>query len=222
MNDLSNIKSIVFDAYGTLLDINSLDKRLEHYYGGKAPALSAIWRRKQLEYTWLRSLMDRYSPFSEVTVEALAFGCAQLGLSLSDEIKTDLKARYFSLDVYPEVPQVLGSLAGKFSLAILSNANMEMLKKAASHNKIDHLLDHIFSADTIKTYKPAPQVYQLAASGLPWPKDEIVFISSNTWDVSGAKSYGFRVFCLNRGVSHQETLGYKPDQIIESLQELLL
>ncbi|MGI9543855.1 MAG: haloacid dehalogenase type II, partial [Cyclobacteriaceae bacterium] len=220
MNHLDNIKSIVFDAYGTLLNINSLDLRLEHYYGDGAQALSTIWRRKQLEYTWLRSLMDRYKPFSEVTMEALAFGCAQLGLSLSNAIKDDLEKRYYSLDVYPEVPKVLKALAAKYSLAILSNASIEMLEKAALHNKIDGMLDHIFSADAIKTYKPSPLVYQIADAGLPWSKNEIAFVSSNTWDVSGAKSYGFQVFSLKRGNSHQETLGFEPDRMIESLEAL--
>lgn len=220
MNDLVNIKAIVFDAYGTLLNINSLDQRLTHYYGDMAEALSTIWRRKQLEYTWLRSLMDRYKPFSEVTMEALAFACTQLDLSLTDEIQKDLEKRYFSLDVYPEVPTVLEALSERYSLAILSNANYEMLEKAALHNKINHLVDHIFSADTIKTYKPSPQVYQLAEAGLPWPKAQIAFISSNTWDVSGAKSFGFQVVSLNRSNSNQENLGYPPDQLINNLEAL--
>jgi len=218
---LDQIKAIVFDAYGTLLDINSLDDYLAVYFGDKANAISTIWRRKQLEYTWLRTLMGRYRPFSEVTIEALDFACTQFNLSLTEDIKNDMKRRYYLLDVYPEVPEVLETLAKKYSLSILSNANLEMLEKAAQHNGIDKHLEQILSADAIKKYKPDPEVYKLTETKLAWKKDQIAFVSSNTWDVAGAKSYGLNVIWLRRANNTQETLGFNSDLSLDKLDHLI-
>ena len=221
MQLLTQVKALVFDAYGTLFDVYSLGKRLTYHFPHKADQINPIWRNKQLEYTWLRSLMGRYIPFSTVTADALTFACKATNTSISDEIHQDLMQSYFTLDAFPAVPEVLGQLKNTHQLAILSNANPEMLNKAAVHNGIDEHLSAILSVDTIQKYKPNPAVYQIAADDLGLDKSEIAFISSNTWDVAGAKSYGLKVIWLNRQQGQMEELGFQPDIIISRLEDLL-
>ncbi|OJJ14969.1 haloacid dehalogenase, type II [marine bacterium AO1-C] len=218
---MSTVKAIVFDAYGTLFDVFSLDQRLAHHFGDKADEINQIWRRKQLEYTWLRSLMRQYVPFSEVTAEALLYACNQVEVALNDAVKEDLMQQYFNLATFAEVPDLLQQLAQKYKLAILSNANLAMLEAGAQHNQITDCFTKILSADTIQHYKPTPEVYQLAVDGLAAPKEHIVFVSSNTWDVAGASAFGLQAMWLKRGNKVLETLGFEPVKVLDKLDDLL-
>lgn len=221
MQLLTQVKALVFDAYGTLFDVYSLGKRLRYHFPQKAEQINPIWRNKQLEYTWLRSLMRQYVPFSQVTADALTFACKETNTTISNEIHQDLMQHYFTLDAFPKVSEVLTNLQHTHQLAILSNANHEMLNKAAKHNAIDQYLTAILSVDIIKKYKPNPEVYQIAENKLGLDRAEIAFISSNTWDVAGAKSFGLNVIWLNRGGGKLEELGFQPDEIVSSIEELL-
>jgi len=218
---LDNIKALVFDAYGTLLDVKSLDERLTHHFGEQASQINSIWRQKQLQYTWLRSLMDRYKPFSQITREALEFACRDTEVELTEEIMADLMDHYFVLNSFPEVPELLKKLSKSHACAILSNADMPMLQKACDHNGISQFLNAILTVDSVQINKPAPQVYQLATQHFQCEKGEIAFISSNTWDVAGAKSFGLKSIWLNRSNGTMETMGFKPDWIIGGLSDLL-
>ncbi len=221
MQSLQKVKALVFDAYGTLFDVFSLGKRLSEHFPQQASSINPIWRKKQLEYTWLRTMMGRYVPFSQITEEALRFACKQVNVSLSEEIHQDLMQYYFSLDAFPEVPDIFIQLKSTYQLAILSNANREMLDQAAAHNKISQHLSAIFSVDDIGIYKPQPEVYQMLVDSFGFAKEEIAFVSSNTWDVAGAKSFGLKVIWLNRSAGQMEELGITPDLTISHLKELL-
>ena len=194
----NSIEAIVFDAYGTLLDVNSLDGILREHYGESTPQLSALWRRKQLEYTWLRTLMVRYKPFIEVTMDALRHSCQSLALTYSQTIEQQLKHEYLQLKAYPEVSSALEPMKEYFELGVLSNANREMLDGAMERNNLQQVFKYVLSADDIGLYKPRPEVYQMACDHFKKDSEQILFVSSNTWDVSGAKSFGLQVAWLNR------------------------
>jgi len=215
------IKALVFDAFGTLFNVLSLDQRLESHFGDQAPAINAIWRQKQLQYTWLRSLMDRYEPFSTVTSQALSFACQELGIRLEEEVRAHMVQGYYELQAFQELKEGLGGLKERYKLAILSNADPAMLNSAAEFNEIDHYFDAILSVDSIKQFKPIPAVYQLAPDALELSASEIAFVSSNTWDVSGAKSFGLFTIWINRNESTMEHLGFGADVEVKSLVELL-
>ncbi|MEM7368067.1 MAG: haloacid dehalogenase type II [Bacteroidota bacterium] len=218
----TSIKSIVFDAYGTLFDVQTLDAFLKEHYGDKSQPINAIWRQKQLQYTWLRSLMGRYEPFSNVTTDALRYACQVQGEVLSASLEQQLVQRYYTLQAFPDTLSSLGKLASSVQLAVLSNANPEMLEQAVHHNGLHPFLTHILSVDSIQMYKPIPAVYDLATQAFGLEKEEIVFVSSNTWDVAGAKSAGLRVIWLNRYNGNLEELGIEPDWQISSLEEIIL
>jgi 2-haloacid dehalogenase len=214
-----NLDALVFDAYGTLFDVHSVMRRCEAIFPGRATALSQLWRAKQLEYTWLRSLMGRYAPFSSVTREALAHACQALGLELTAERMEALMAEYTMLATYSEVPKALSSLRG-VKKAILSNGSPDMLEPLVTHSGLE--LDAVISVDELKIFKPAPQVYELAPRKLGVPKERIGFVSSNCWDALGAKSFGFTVFWINRARAPLDRLGFAPDRVVERLDEILL
>jgi len=213
------LDALVFDAYGTLFDVHSVMQRCEALYPGRHAQLSQLWRAKQLEYTWLRSLMRRYAPFSTVTREALAHACQALGLELTPERMEALMAEYTMLDMYPEVPKALASLRG-VKKAILSNGSPDMLEPLVAHSGLE--LDAVISVDELKIFKPAPLVYELAPKKLGVAKERIGFVSSNCWDALGAKSFGFTVFWINRARAPLDRLGFEPDRIVERLDEILL
>ena len=217
---MKNTRAFVFDAYGTLFNINSLDERLAHYFGDRAEGISATWRRKQLEYTWLRALMQRYVPFSQVTQDALAYACQLAEAHLTDEIRADLLQRYEKLEAYPEVPTTLQQLSQSYRLAILSNADPRFLEQAVQHNQLGNYLEAILSADALQTFKTVPRVYQLAVDTLQLPPEQIAFVTSNPWDVAGAKSFGFTTVWINRG-SIPEQLGLVADFEVAQFGELM-
>ena len=208
--------ALVFDAYGTLYDVHSVIRRCETCFPGKGMQLSQLWRAKQLEYTWQRSLMQRYVPFSQVTREALAYSCTALGLS-HREHEEDLMAEYLRLAPFPEVPGALERL--KMKRAILSNGSPDLLDPLVRNSGFK--FDAVLSVDELKIYKPAPQVYELAVKRLNVRKERIGFVSSNCWDALGAKSFGFTVFWINRGGAPLDRLGFTPDEQIKSLDEVL-
>jgi len=211
-----SVEALVFDAYGTLYDVHSVVQRCESCFPGKGTQLSQLWRAKQLEYTWQRSLMQRYVPFSQVTREALAYACAALGLELSVERMEALLSEYLRLEPFPEVPAALERL--KMKRAILSNGSPDLLDPLVRNSGLR--FDAVLSVDELKVYKPAPQVYELAVRRLKVAKERIGFVSSNCWDALGAKSYGFKVFWINRGGAPLDRLGFAPDAQVKSLAEL--
>ena len=217
---MNKLKAIVFDAYGTLFNIASIDHLLEKHFGEHASAVAAVWRRKQLEYTWLRTMMNRYKNFYELTKDALVYACAQTGVKCSAVVAEELMDHYYELSIYAEVAEALGQLKEKYKLAILSNANPELLEKAVAHNQIQDRFDAIFSVDPLRQFKPIPSVYQLPVSHWEVSKDEILFVSSNTWDVAGAKSFGLSVAWIMRNNSLEENLGFSADLKVKDVQDL--
>lgn len=218
--DAAKIKGIAFDAYGTLFNIASIDFLLEQLFDGPARQVAAHWRRKQLEYTWLQTLMGKYKDFYELTRDALHYALEATNTEATEAQVSELMRQYYHLDVYPEVKTALARLKEKYRLAILSNANPSLLEKAVAYNGLDGLLDEIISADQIRQYKPAPGVYQLAEKGLGLPADKLLFVSSNTWDVAGAASYGLQAAWVQRGHSVMERLDVVPAAVAANLAEL--
>lgn len=219
--DPSKLKIIVFDAYGTLFNVNSIENRLEVHFGNQAAEIAALWRKKQLEYTWLRALMDKYEPFTTVTAEALEFSCSHLQLELDQVVLTDLMEHYNVLSAYPEVASSLDRLSRKYQLGILSNANHDMLTAAVDFNQLGGYLSRVISVDSIERYKPHPEVYSLVTQEFKVDRQEVIFVSSNTWDVAGAKAFGLNVAWLKRGKGTMDTMRFDPDLQVESLEDLV-
>jgi 2-haloacid dehalogenase len=215
------IKTIVFDAYGTLLNVRAIEEGLQTHFGDQAEAISAVWRSKQLEYTWLRTLMGKYLPFSEVTREALHFACEAQGVNLSQHMERDFIDRYFRLSAFPEVRETLKQLSEKYQLAILSNADMAMLEGAVEYNQLSTYLTAVLSADTVGVFKPKPEVYEIAVRHFGQKREEIAFVSSNTWDVAGASAFGFFSIRLKRTNSPMDNMGFHPSMEIENLGLLI-
>ncbi|MBE0619493.1 MAG: haloacid dehalogenase type II, partial [Burkholderiales bacterium] len=189
--------ALVFDAYGTLYDVHSVIALCDRFWPGKGGAVSQLWRTKQLEYTWLRSLMRRYEPFSRITEAGLRHACSTLGLALDDAQVAALMQQYLNLSLYPEAASALTALRGcKF--AILSNGSPDMLDPLVANSGLDQMLDAVLSVDEVTIFKPDPRVYQIAVDRLGVPKEAIGFVSSNCWDACGAKSFGFRTYWINR------------------------
>ena len=211
------LQALVFDAYGTLYDVHAVIRRCEQFWPGKGTALSQLWRTKQLEYTWQRSLMRRYAPFSQVTGDALQYACSSLGLPLDKSRSDALMEEYLRLAVYPDVPRALAGF--KTKKAILSNGSPDMLDPLVAHSGLK--FDAVLSVDEVKIFKPAPEVYQLAVDRLGVAKEHIGFVSSNCWDALGAKSFGLRVYWINRLKAPVDQLGFQPDAIVGTLNEVL-
>jgi len=213
------IDAIVFDAYGTLFDVHSVIARCEAMFPGKGSALSQLWRSKQLEYTWLRTLMQRYERFDSVTSAALRFACEALELECTDSARETLLQEYLRLRPYPEVPTALAALAGHRRV-ILSNGSPDMLHPLVSHNGMTHLFDAVLSVDSLRLYKPDPRVYQSAVDVLGIESSRIAFVSSNFWDISGATHFGLRTFWINRTGAPPDHLGARPAAVLRALDEL--
>jgi 2-haloacid dehalogenase len=212
------ISALVFDAYGTLFDVHSVTRVAESLFPGKGAALSAAWRTKQLEYTWLRSLMGGYEDFSRVTASALEWVFEFLQLEASDSARRALLDEYRRLAMFPEVPATLEKLAARCPLAILSNGHPEMLEAVVDHNGLrDRLRGGIISVHSARIFKPAPEVYALVEDKLGLPRSMMGFVSSNGWDAAGAKAFGFRAFWVNRAGAPVERLGVRPDEIVADL-----
>jgi 2-haloacid dehalogenase len=218
---MKGLRALVFDAYGTLFDVHSVVDLCEQMWPGKGPQLSQLWRAKQLEYTWLLSLMRRYEDFAQVTASALGYACAALGLALDDGQRRRLLQAYRELATFPEVRGALAALkASKLRLAILSNGSPGMLRPLVAHAALGGLIGTVLSVDPKGTYKPSPMVYRLAVERLRVPKGAIGFVSSNCWDACGAKAFGFRTFWINRNGAPVDLLGVAPDHVIRGLDDL--
>lgn len=217
---ISGIRAGVFDAYGTLFDVHSAVGKHRERLGNIADQVSSVWRTKQLEYTWLRSLMRRHADFWQVTQDALDFAFDMYTVKDSDLKKVLLEA-YLQLDCYPEVPEALSELKSRgFKIAILSNGTPKMLEAAVMNSGLETMIPEIFSVEKAGVFKPDPRVYQIAVDELNVKPEEIAFQSSNAWDASGAAAFGFKVAWINRFSQSPERLPGKPDVEIQSLSEL--
>lgn len=211
------IEVLLYDAYGTLWDALSVARRCESCWPGKGAQVSLLWRAKQLEATWLRSLMGRYVPFSTVTREALEFACESLGLILDESQKHGLMAEYQQLATFPDVADALMKKHAA-KTGILSNGSPDMLEPLVKHSGLK--FDAVLSVDAAKVFKPAPAAYQIAVDRFGVAKERIGFVTSNFWDAAGAKSFGFQVYWINRGGVAAERLGFQPDRVLKSLAAL--
>ena len=215
---MASIRGYVFDAYGTLFDVHSVIEAGRAITADPA-ALSVLWRQKQLEYTWLRSLMGRYEDFWAVTEAALRFSVRRLGLAADAAQLARLMDAYLSLACFPEVDAALERLGGR-PRGILSNGSPRMLAAAVASSGLGRHLQHVLSVDSVKTFKPAPTVYALGPQAFGIPAGELLFVSSNAWDVAGAKAFGYQVAWCNRTGAPAEELGAPPDLVISRLDAL--
>ena len=213
--------ALVFDAYGTLFDVHSVAQLAESLFPGKGASLSQAWRTKQLEYTWLKSLMGRYEDFNSVTAASLDWAIASQRIVAGEGAKQALVDEYRRLAMFPEVPASLATLAAARPLAILSNGHPEMLEAVVDHNRLrDFFRGGILSVHPAGIFKPHPSVYQIVEEALGLPRALVGFVSSNGWDAAGAKAFGFRTWWVNRAKAPAERLGFPPDREIANLAEL--
>ena len=237
------IKAVVFDAYGTLYDIQSVAAITEQAFPGYGEVVTQIWRIKQLEYTWLRSLMRRYEDFSVVTRQSLVYTLRILGLKPEADVLDRIMAKYLELDLYPDADAALASMRG-YKLAILSNGSTEMLNTLVRNSGLDRVLDATISIDSQKIFKPAPDAYALIEATLGVRPAEVLFVSSNPWDACGAKAFGLNVAWIERVTpeamarafvkndviapltmfkairTQMDELGFEPDYRIKALADL--
>jgi 2-haloacid dehalogenase len=217
---IPNIKACVFDAYGTLFDVHSAVGKFYERLGDVADQVSNIWRTKQLEYTWLRSLMKKHADFWQVTKDGLDYALDVYNISDID-LRNDLVEAYLHLKCYPEVPDTLARLKDRGrQIAILSNGSPAMLEAVVKSNSLEDLVPTILSVEKVGVFKPAPVVYQIAVDSLGVAADKIVFMSANAWDAVGATAFGLRVAWINRFGQRPERLPFQPDTEIISLAEL--
>ena len=220
-NHLHGIRACVFDAYGTLFDFASAAAACADVLGDRTAALTALWRDKQLQYSWLRGLQGRYAPFRQVTGEALDFALESLGLAGDPALRARLMDLYDRLDPFPEVPAVLRALRARgLATATLSNGSPDMLGAACASSGLDGLLDAVISVEEVPSFKPDPRVYQLAPSRLGVAAAEILFVSANGWDAWAASAFGMRVAWCNRAGARPERLPGAPDAEVRSLADL--
>lgn len=220
MEALQSTEACVFDAYGTLFDVHSAVAACKADIGPEADRLSKIWRQKQLEYSWLRSLMGIHADFEQVTADALDYAMALLGIEDKD-MRTRLLSLYMTLSCYPEVPAALKRLRSMgLRTAILSNGSPRMLDAAVQSAGLADLLEMSLSVEDVGIYKPDPRVYQIAVDRLKLAPSSICFLSSNAWDIAGSSSFGFRAIWVNRSGAPRENLPGGPITEIPSLSLL--
>jgi 2-haloacid dehalogenase len=217
------MRALVFDAYGTLFDVLSVTSLCERLFPGNGTALAVMWRSKQLQYSLLRSMMDRYADFWQVTQDALAYAARALQLDLTPARAAQLVDAYRTLQAFPDVKPGLEQLKSKgMALAILSNGAPPMLESATRSAGIAGLLDAVISVDDIKVFKPSPRVYALAPARLRMAADEIGFVSSNGWDVAGAASAGLTAFWIQRVAAEPaEELGFTAARVVHAITDLV-
>ena len=213
-------KAVVFDAYGTLFDVNSAAKKCKDKIGAKWETFANFWRTTQLEYTWLRSLMKRHKNFWDITEDSL--DKSMKVFNINKNMKNELLSLYKILSPYPEVKGVLEDLKKKnFKLAILSNGTLDLLNELVESNKLNNLFDDLFSIEEVKIYKPDPRVYEIPIKKYKIKSDEITFLSANTWDVSGGGNFGYNSIWVNRHNSVFDILDFQPKNEISNLTQLL-
>jgi 2-haloacid dehalogenase len=217
---LRGVRACVFDAYGTVFDFASAAARCADALGDAAARLTALWRDKQVQYSWLRAAQSRHADFWQVTGDALDFALETLGL-VEPGLRDRLMQLYLALDPFPEVPEVLRQLrTAGFSTAMLSNGTSEMLAAVIDNAELTGLFDHVLSVEEVGVYKPHPKVYRLACDRLGLPAGDIAFQSSNAWDAHAASAFGMRTLWCNRYGQRRERLPGRPDREIHSLAEL--
>ena len=217
---MKNIKAIIFDAYGTLFDVNSAAAKCKDKIGAKWEGFANFWRTTQLEYTWLRSLMGRHKDFWQITEDSLDKSIKTFDIDSS--MKSELLNLYKVLSPFKEVPETLKTLKERnFKLAILSNGTPSLLNQLVKSNNIDNLFDDLFSIEEVGIYKPDAKVYDLPIKRYKIEKSEVVFLSANTWDVSGGGNYGYQSIWVNRNNNIFDNLDYKPISQIKNLTELI-
>ncbi len=216
----TRVRACIFDAYGTLFDVNAAARQLSAEIGPGWAQLAETWRAKQLNYTWLRSLMGQHADFEQVTGEALDFALAAQGIH-NPGLRQRLMQLYVKLEAFPEAPGLLRRLkAAGLTTGILSNGSPSMLEAACTSAGIDSLLDHVISIEEAGIYKPDMRVYKLVTDRLGLSPDEVAFHSSNGWDAHGAKCFGFRVLWINRAGQPKEGLPHAPDHELKSLDDV--
>ena len=217
---MKNIKAIIFDAYGTLFDVNSAAEICKDKIGDKWEPFANFWRTTQLEYTWLRSLMRRHKDFWQITEDSL--DKSMKAFSIDPKMKNELLNLYTTLSSYKEVPETLKILKEKkFKLAILSNGTPSLLNQLIKSNNLDNLFDDLFSIEDVKIYKPDSKVYDIPIKKYQIEKNEVAFLSANTWDVSGGGNYGFNSIWVNRNKNIFDKLDYTPNFEIRDLSKLI-
>ena len=217
---MKNIKAIIFDAYGTLFDVNSAAEKIKEKIGDKWENFSNYWRTTQLEYTWLRSLMKRHKDFWEITEDSLKKSMKVF--NINPDMKDELLQLYKVLSPYPEVEKTLKLLKNKnYKMAILSNGTHSLINELVSKNNLQGIFDDIFSIEEVGIFKPDSKVYDIPVKKYKINKEEIVFLSANTWDVSGGGNYGFNSIWINRNKSIFDNLDYSPKNQITDLKDLL-
>jgi len=217
---MKNIKAIIFDAYGTIFDVNSAAKKCKDKIGNKWEGFANYWRTTQLEYTWLRSLMKRHKDFWQVTEDSL--DKSMNAFKIDKSMRNKLLDLYKILNIFPEVKDVLNKLKEKkYKLAILSNGTPSLLNELVKSNNLDNIFDDIFSIEEVGIYKPDSRVYDLPVNKYQIQKNEIVFLSANTWDVSGGGNYGYNSVWVNRNNNIFDNLDYQPKHQVKHLGELL-
>ena len=217
---MKNIKAIIFDAYGTLFDVNSAAEKCKDKIGDKWEAFANYWRTTQLEYTWLRSLMKRHKDFWQITEDSLDKSMSVF--NIDNSMRDELLNLYQILSPFEEVPEVLKSLKEKnFKLAILSNGTPSLLSELVKSNNLNNLFDDIFSIEKVGVFKPDSKVYDLPIKKYKIEKNEVAFLSANTWDVSGGGNYGYNSIWVNRNNNIFDKLDYSPQNEIKNLNDLL-
>ena len=217
---MKNVKAIIFDAYGTLFDVNSAAEKCKDKIGDKWEGFANFWRTTQLEYTWLRSLMKRHKDFWQVTEDSLEK--SMNAFKIDKSMRNELLNLYKVLNTFPEVKDVLNKLKEKnYKLAILSNGTPALLNELVKSNNLDNIFDDIFSIEEVGIYKPDAKVYDIPVKKYKIQKEEVVFLSANTWDVSGGGNYGYNSVWVNRNNSIFDNLDYKPKEEVKNLNQLL-
>ena len=217
---MKNVKAIIFDAYGTLFDVNSAAEKCRDKIGDKWESFANYWRTTQLEYTWLRSLMDRHKDFWQITVDSL--DKSMKTFKIESSMRDELLNLYKILSTFPEVKEVLINLKNKnYKLAILSNGTPSLLNELVKSNNLDNIFDDIFSIEEVGIYKPDSKVYDIPIKKYQIQKNEVVFLSSNAWDVSGGGNYGYNSVWINRNNNIFDNLDYKPNNQVKHLGGLL-
>ena len=217
---MKNIKAIIFDAYGTLFDVNSAAEKSKDKIGDKWEGFANYWRTTQLEYTWLRSLMNRHKDFWQVTEDSL--DKSMKAFKIDPSMRNELLHLYKILSTFPEVKEVLQNLKKKdYKLAILSNGTPALLNELVTSNDLDNIFDDIFSIEEAGIYKPDSKVYDLPIKKYQIKKNEVAFLSANTWDVSGGGNYGYSSIWVNRNNNIFDNLDYKPKNEVKNLKQLL-
>lgn len=211
MPNINNqIRACVFDVYGTLLDVKSPIRELEGRIGVKSDQLGDLWRRKQAEYSWIRTLMGKHADFDQITAAALDFSLSTLGIE-DAELRNDLLGFFQYLEPFPEVPNILKDLkSNKLSVVVLSNGTPHTLKVSLQHAGIDLYFDEIYSIETVGKFKPHPDVYRIPCDGLGLEPREIAFVSTNSWDIAGSTSFGLKTIWVNRWGAKNEILTFDP------------